>query len=125
MYNGTVHVYLVEQTGKENGEAAVRAIRRALAEAGTDAITHFGECLSDPGALLEKLGKERRPRAAVLSGRDIYIFSEEDTRRHVGPALAGAAETCADSWAAIMENAGAAKAMEGPGTTAARLPGAR
>lgn len=125
MYNGTVHVYLVEQSGKENGEACVRAIRKALEETGTDAVTHFGECLSDPGTLLEKLGKERRPRMAVLSGRDIYIFSEDDTRSHVRPVLAGAAETDADSWTAIMEDAGAASAMKGPGTTAARLPGAR
>ena len=125
MYNGTVQVYLVEQAGKENGGACVRAIRRALAKTGTDAVTHFGECLCDPETLLEKLVRERRPRAAVLSGRDIYIFSGEDTCRHIEQALADAAKTGADSWTAIMENADAAEAIKGPGTTAARLPGAR
>lgn len=125
MHNGTVHVYLVEQAGKENGEACVRAIRRALAKTGTDAVTHFGECLCDPETLLKKLVRERRPRAAVLSGQDIYIFSDEDTCRHIEQALADAAKTGADSWTAVMENAGAAEAMAGPGTTVARIPGAR
>lgn len=125
MHNGTAHVYLVEQTGKENGEACVRAIRKALEETGTDAVTHFGECLSDPETLLKKLVKERSPRAAVLSGRDIYIFSGEDTCRHIEQALADAAKTGADSWTAIMNDAGAAEAMAGPGTAMARLPGAR
>lgn len=125
MHNGTVHVCLVEQAGKENGEACVRAIRKALEKTGTDAITHFGECLSDPETLLKKLVRESRPRAAVLSGQDIYIFSDEDTRRHIEQALADAAKTGADSWTAITMDAGAAGAMKGPGTTVAKLPGAR
>lgn len=123
MYNGTVHVYLVEQSGKENGEAAVRAIRRVLAETGTDAITHFGTCLSDPGALLGKLHTERRPRAAVLYGGNVYVFSEEDTCYSVTAALIGVAETGTDSWTAITEDAGAAEAMKGPDTTVVKIPG--